>query len=60
SVPTIAPYDSNVQAQYSLYAKESKFKENLRMRLLIDIEDLIDYLIAYHSDDASSINVALK
>ncbi|CAF4361559.1 unnamed protein product, partial [Rotaria sordida] len=36
------------------------FKENLRMRLLIDIGDLIDYLIPYHSDDASSINVALK
>ncbi|CAF1379996.1 unnamed protein product [Rotaria sordida] len=56
-VPTIAPYDSNVQAQYSLYAKEPKFKENLRMRLLIDIGDSIDYLIAYHSDDASSINL---
>ncbi|CAF4380062.1 unnamed protein product, partial [Rotaria sordida] len=30
------------------------------MRLLIDIGDLIDYLIECHSDDASSINVALK
>ncbi|CAF4157119.1 unnamed protein product, partial [Rotaria sordida] len=59
-VSSIAPYSSNVQAQYSLYAKEPKFKENLRMRLLIDIGNLIDHLIAYHSDDASSIKIALK
>ncbi|CAF4903678.1 unnamed protein product, partial [Rotaria sp. Silwood1] len=60
SVSSIASYDSKIQAQYSLYAKEPKFKENLRMRLLIDIGNLIDHLIAYHSDDASSINIALK
>ncbi|CAF3768327.1 unnamed protein product [Rotaria sp. Silwood1] len=59
-VSSIASYDSKIQAQYSLYAKEPKFKENLRMRLLIDIGNLIDHLIAYHSDDASSINIALK
>ncbi|CAF4657490.1 unnamed protein product [Rotaria sp. Silwood1] len=59
-VSSIAPYDSKVQAQYSLYAKEPKFKENLRMRLLIDIGNLIDHLIVYHSDDASSIKIALK
>ncbi|CAF1410376.1 unnamed protein product, partial [Rotaria sordida] len=41
-VSSIAPYSSNVQAQYSLYAKEP------------------NHLIAYHSDDASSIKIALK
>jgi hypothetical protein len=55
-----------------------EFKENLRMRLLIDVGHLlgkifinknrdelnpifyIDHLITYHSDDASSIKIALK
>ncbi|CAF4661195.1 unnamed protein product, partial [Rotaria sp. Silwood2] len=59
-VSSIVPYDSKIQAQYSLYVKEPKFKENLRMHLLIDIGNLIDHLIAYHSDDASSIKIALK
>ncbi|CAF3971108.1 unnamed protein product [Rotaria sp. Silwood2] len=59
-VSSISPYGSKFQAQYSLYAKEPKFKENLRMRLLIDIGNFIDHLITYHSDDASSIKIALK
>ncbi|CAF1560656.1 unnamed protein product [Rotaria magnacalcarata] len=59
-VSSISSYDSKFQAQYSVYAKEPKFKENLRMRLLIDIGNLLDHLIGYHSDDASSIKTALK
>ncbi|CAF4617031.1 unnamed protein product, partial [Rotaria sp. Silwood2] len=59
-VSSVSSCDSKVQAQYFLYAKEPKFKENLRMRLLIDIGNFIDHLIAYHSDDASSIKIALK
>ncbi|CAF2652171.1 unnamed protein product [Rotaria sp. Silwood2] len=59
-VSSVSSHSSKVQAQYSLYAKEPKFKENLRMRLLIDIGNFIDHLIAYHSDDASSIKIALK
>ncbi|CAF3758140.1 unnamed protein product [Rotaria sp. Silwood1] len=59
-VSSVSSCDSKVQAQYFLYAKQPKFKENLRMRLLIDIGNFIDHLIAYHSDDASSIKIALK
>ncbi|CAF3500880.1 unnamed protein product, partial [Rotaria sp. Silwood1] len=59
-VPSVAPYASKYQAQYSIYAKEPKFKENLRMCLLVDIGNLIDILVENHSDDASSIKTALK
>ena len=92
---SVASCDSKYQAQYSVYAKEpskaermwsffsklfcSEFKENLRMRLIVDLGFLlgkpisrypqvspsawvsrIDHLISHHSDDASSIKVALK
>ncbi|UJR10196.1 hypothetical protein I4U23_014411 [Adineta vaga] len=59
-VSSVAKYDLKYQAQYSLYAKEPKFNENLRMRLLIDIGKLLDHLIMYHSDDATAIKIALK
>ena len=57
--PSIAPYDSKHQAQYSIYAKEPsksqfhrnnttawleiclEFRENLRMRLIVDIGKII-------------------
>ncbi|CAF4456131.1 unnamed protein product, partial [Adineta steineri] len=59
-VPSVAPYGSKFQAQYSIYAKQPKFKENLRMRLLTDVGKLLDILVENHSDDASSMKTALK
>ncbi|CAF4314779.1 unnamed protein product [Rotaria socialis] len=59
-VPSVAPYGSKYQTQYSIYAKQPQFKENLRMRLLIDVGKLIDVIVENHSDDASSIKIALK
>ncbi|CAF4532895.1 unnamed protein product [Rotaria socialis] len=38
---SVAPFKFKCKAQYSLYAKEPKFKENLRMRLIIDIGQLL-------------------
>ncbi|CAF3427722.1 unnamed protein product [Rotaria socialis] len=79
-VPSVAPYGSKYQTQYSIYAKQPQFKENLRMRLLIDVgkligkqyfffvenylwfcrHSLLDVIVENHSDDASSIKIALK
>ncbi|CAF1638010.1 unnamed protein product [Adineta ricciae] len=59
-VSSVTPYDFKCQAQYSLYAKQPKFEENLRMRLLTDFGGLLDHLIQYHSDDATAIKIALK
>ncbi|CAF1049647.1 unnamed protein product [Rotaria sordida] len=38
---TVAPVDFKYKAQYTVCAKEPKFKENLRMRLIIDIGKLL-------------------
>ncbi|CAF0768198.1 unnamed protein product [Adineta steineri] len=59
-IPSVVPYDSKHQIQFSIYSKEPKFKENLRMRLLSDIGKLLDVLIENHSDDVSSITEALE
>ncbi|CAF4737571.1 unnamed protein product, partial [Rotaria socialis] len=56
---SVAPFKFKCKAQYSLYAKEPKFKENLRMRLVIDIGQLLDDLVNNHSNDVSSISKAL-
>ncbi|CAF4475976.1 unnamed protein product [Rotaria sp. Silwood2] len=40
-VPTVVPYSAQSQAQYSMYFKEPKFRENLRWRLLINIGKLL-------------------
>ncbi|CAF4255170.1 unnamed protein product, partial [Adineta steineri] len=59
-VPSVVPIDTKKRPRYTLYAKEPKFKENLRMRLVTDIGKLLDVLVENHSDDASSIKTALK
>ncbi|CAF1939925.1 unnamed protein product [Rotaria magnacalcarata] len=58
--PSVAPFDFKYKGQYTVYVKEPKFKENLRMRLIIDIGKLLDHLVERHSDDVSSILTALK
>ncbi|CAF3626445.1 unnamed protein product [Rotaria sp. Silwood1] len=40
-VPTVVPYSAQSQAQYSIFSKQPKFRENLRLRLLIDIGKLL-------------------
>ncbi|CAF0736207.1 unnamed protein product [Didymodactylos carnosus] len=59
-VPSVAPYGSKFSVQYSIYAKQPQFDENLRLRLLTDIGKLIDVLVENNSDDASSLKTALK
>ncbi|CAF4179344.1 unnamed protein product [Rotaria sp. Silwood2] len=59
-VPTVVPYSAQSQAQYSMYFKEPKFRENLRWRLLINIGKLLDMLVDNQSDDVSSIKMAHK
>ncbi|CAF4252294.1 unnamed protein product [Rotaria sp. Silwood2] len=54
---------SKKKRSYSLlsdYLSVSEFKENLRMRLLIDIGKLLDLLIENNSDDVASMTTALK
>ncbi|CAF0841748.1 unnamed protein product [Rotaria sordida] len=58
--PTVVPYSSQSQVQYSMYSKQPKFRENIRLRLLIDIGKLLDILVTSHSDDVSSIKIAHK
>ncbi|CAF3512541.1 unnamed protein product, partial [Rotaria sordida] len=59
-IPSVVSFDTKYRAKYRLYAKEPQFKENLRIRLLNDIGKLLDVLVENHSDDASSIKIALK
>ncbi|UJR35822.1 hypothetical protein I4U23_028569 [Adineta vaga] len=59
-VLSVVPFDTRKRAKYTLYAKEPNFKENLRIRLLTDIGNLLDVLVENHSDDASSMKTALK
>ncbi|CAF3979958.1 unnamed protein product, partial [Rotaria sordida] len=47
-------------SKYPIYHNKSKFRENLRMRLVIDIGKLLDVLVDNHSDDVKSIKTALK
>ncbi|CAF2908164.1 unnamed protein product, partial [Rotaria sp. Silwood2] len=59
-VPSVVSFDTKYRARYTLYAKQPQFRENLRIRLLNDIGKLVDVLVENHSDDASSIKIALK
>ncbi|CAF4672144.1 unnamed protein product [Rotaria socialis] len=59
-VLSVVPYNSKYQFQTSTYMRESKFNENLRMRLVNDIGKLLDLLVENHSDDVSSMKKALK
>ncbi|CAF1489476.1 unnamed protein product, partial [Rotaria sordida] len=59
-VPTVVPYGSKYRFRYSIYSKEPKFRDNLRMRLLIDIGNLLDILVENHCDDVASINTAIN
>ncbi|CAF3616295.1 unnamed protein product [Rotaria sordida] len=61
-IPSVVPFESKYQIQFPIYSKEliSEFKENLRMRLFIDIGKLLDLLIENNSDDVASMTTALK
>ncbi|CAF4539945.1 unnamed protein product, partial [Rotaria sp. Silwood2] len=59
-VLSVVSFDTKYRARYTLYAKQPQFRENLRIRLLNDIGKLVDVLVENHSDDASSIKIALK
>ncbi|CAF3716099.1 unnamed protein product [Rotaria sp. Silwood1] len=59
-VPSVVPYGSKYQFRYPIYSKEPKFRDNLRMRILIDIGNLLDILIKNHSDDVASIKTAIN
>ncbi|CAF4273501.1 unnamed protein product, partial [Rotaria magnacalcarata] len=59
-IPSVVPFDTTHRSTYALYAKQPQFRENLRMRLLLDVGKLLDVLVENHSDDASSIKIALK
>ncbi|CAF4971511.1 unnamed protein product, partial [Rotaria sp. Silwood1] len=59
-VPSVVSFDTKHRPKYMLYAKQPQFRENLRIRLLNDIGKLLDVLVENHSDDASSIKIALK
>ncbi|CAF4504295.1 unnamed protein product, partial [Rotaria socialis] len=59
-IPSVVPFDTKHRSTYTLYAKQPQFRENLRMRLLIDVGKLLDVLVENHSDDASSIKISLK
>ncbi|CAF1048161.1 unnamed protein product [Adineta steineri] len=59
-IPSVVPHDSKYRIQNLIYSKQLKLKENLRMRLFIDIGKLLDILIENHSDDIYSIITALK
>ncbi|CAF1329744.1 unnamed protein product [Adineta steineri] len=58
---SMTSYDSQSQSRYSIYYQnlKTKFQENLRMRLLIDIGKILDKLIENQSDDVLSIREAL-
>ncbi|CAF1001262.1 unnamed protein product [Rotaria sordida] len=55
-VPTVVSYSSQSQAQYSMYSKEPKFRENLRLRLLIDIGKLLGQYFIDESFQTYSID----
>ncbi|CAF4174719.1 unnamed protein product [Rotaria sp. Silwood2] len=59
-VTSVIPYSSKYRFRYSMYSKEPKFRDNLRMRILIDIGNLLDTLVENHSDDVSSIKTAIN
>ncbi|CAF3218234.1 unnamed protein product [Rotaria sp. Silwood2] len=59
-IPTVVPCSSQFQNQFSIYSKVPKFRENLRLRLLIDMGKLLNVLVEHHSDDVSSIKIAHK
>ncbi|CAF1134879.1 unnamed protein product [Rotaria sordida] len=61
--PIYSKEPSKKKHSYSLsldYLSVSEFKENLRMRLFIDIGKLLDLLIENNSDDVASMTTALK
>ncbi|CAF3248683.1 unnamed protein product [Rotaria sp. Silwood2] len=57
---SVVSISSNTQFQCSIYSKEPKFRENLRMRLYIDIGHLLDVMMENHLDDVSSMKIALQ
>ncbi|CAF2872959.1 unnamed protein product [Rotaria sp. Silwood2] len=57
---SVVSTSSNTQFQCSIYPKEPKFRENLRMRLYIDIGHLLDVMMENHLDDVSSMKIALQ
>jgi len=60
-VHSSVPYRSKYQTQFPIYSRDrSETKENLRMRLLTDMEKLLDRLLENHSDDVLSINKTLN
>ncbi|CAF2134732.1 unnamed protein product [Rotaria magnacalcarata] len=59
-VLSVVPYNSKYQFQTSTYMRESKFNENLRMRLVNDIGKLLDLLVKNHLDDVASMKKALE
>jgi len=57
--PILVAHSSESRSHHSIHLKQPKFRENLRLRLLIDIGKLLDLLVTDHSNDVSSINIAL-
>ncbi|CAF2108179.1 unnamed protein product [Rotaria magnacalcarata] len=59
---TLVPCKLESHSLYPTYYKQSssKFRENIRMRLLLDIGQLLDMLIENQSDDVVSIKNALS
>ncbi|UJR17105.1 hypothetical protein I4U23_004001 [Adineta vaga] len=59
---SVISYDSQSQSRYSIYYQDLKpeFRENLRMRLLLDIGNLLDKLIENQPNDVLSIREALS
>ncbi|CAM2708912.1 unnamed protein product [Rotaria socialis] len=59
---TLVPYKLESHSLYSAYCKQSnsKFRENIRMRLLLDMGELLDMLIENQSGDVVSIKYALN
>ncbi|CAF4330597.1 unnamed protein product [Adineta steineri] len=55
----MVPHYSKYQIRLSKYSTKLKCRENLRLRLFIDIGLLLDKLVENHSDDVLSIQKAL-